>query len=274
MHFNKLGIHSAGSGLGANLVGVLSRLLASTAFNENPTLLRIAGVRESHTALFNALRDCMDAVEASSTFERYMNETFKLEQNTQISTTQRRFRASYLRLLRGWGFDANSREGAVLKSWVESRFGIYPTFHKMPLRSFSSDAWANYIEEKMSSRFHNNAIYLQLDLLYEFCQWSLARGGASPRHVTLYRGINDFDEHRVIAAPQHGDGSVLRLNNLVSFSASRIVASEFGDCLLEVQVPSVKVVFHSELLTRHALKGEAEYLAIGGDYHVKTIYLS
>ena len=28
---------------------------------------------------------------------------------------------------------------------------------------------------KMSSRFHNNAIYIQLDLLFEFCQWALER---------------------------------------------------------------------------------------------------
>jgi NAD+--dinitrogen-reductase ADP-D-ribosyltransferase len=194
--------------------------------------------------------------------------------NDETNTTSltRRFRANYLRLLRGWGFDANSREGAVLKSWVESRFGIFPTFHKMPLTAYASPAWTNYVEEKMSSRFHNNAIFVQLDLLYEFCQWSLARRRESRRHLTLYRGVNDFDEHRVIDARADGD-IVLRLNNLVSFSANRDVAGEFGDCLLEVQVPRVKVVFYSELLTHHPLKGEAEYLVIGGDYRVRASYL-
>jgi NAD+--dinitrogen-reductase ADP-D-ribosyltransferase len=191
---------------------------------------------------------------------------------TNTVQPQRRFRASYLRLLRGWGFDANSREGAVLKSWVESRFGIYPTFHKMALTSFASEAWSNYVEEKMSSRFHNNAIFMQLDLLYEFCQWSFTRGHSPGRHLTLYRGVNDFDEHRVIDERANGE-IVLRLNNLVSFSAHRTVAGEFGDCLLEVQVPKVKVLFHSDLLPRHPLKGEAEYLVIGGDYRVKTSYL-
>ena len=34
--------------------------------------------------------------------------------------------ASYLKLLQGWGLDSNSAAGAVLKGWVESRFGIVP----------------------------------------------------------------------------------------------------------------------------------------------------
>ena len=84
---------------------------------------------------------------------------------------RRRYRTSYLRLLKDWGFDANSPAGAVLKGWVESRFGLFPTFHKEPLQRFNSPAWFAYVEEKMSSRFHNNNIYMQLDVLYEFCQW-------------------------------------------------------------------------------------------------------
>lgn len=265
-------MRSAEIGYGANLVGVASRLIASIDFNADPRPLKIAGVHDTHATLFENLQRCVDATEAAHVFEQYMSATFQLTQDQTPNTEKRRFRASYLRLLRGWGFASNSREGAVLKSWVENRFGIYPTFHKMTLTSFSSAAWSNYIEEKMSSRFHNNAIFLQLDLLYEFCQWSLARWSNTSNHLTLYRGVNDFDEHRAVGT-EHGEEIILRLNNLVSFTASRIVASEFGDCLLEVQVPRVKVVFHSELLTRHALKGEAEYLVVGGNYRVKTSYL-
>lgn len=265
-------MRAAEIGYGANLVGVASSLLASVDFNDAPRKLKIAGVHDLHERLFDGFRLFACATETANTFERYMSATFQLAQDVPPRSGKRRFRANYLRLLRGWGYDSNSREGAVLKSWVESRFGLYPTFHKMPLTSFSSAAWSNYIEEKMSSRFHNNAIFLQLDLLYEFCQWSLARWASPGSHLTLYRGVNDFDEHRVIGT-QRDDEIVLRLNNLVSFTANRVVASEFGDCLLEVQVPRVKVVFHSELLTRHALKGEAEYLVIGGDYRVKTSYL-
>gem|GEM_PF-66864 len=184
----------------------------------------------------------------------------------------RRFRADYRRLLRGWGFDANSREGAVLKSWVENRFGLFPTFHKQPLTRVSSPAWGNYVEEKMSSRFHNNNIFLQLDLLYEFCQWALARRRTPGRHLILYRGVNDFIEHPLISK-KHGREIIVRLNNLVSFTADRTMACEFGDTILEAQVPKVKIVFFSELLPRHPLKGEVEYLVIGGDYRVTASYL-
>ncbi len=41
-------------------------------------------------------------------------------------TGPRRYRSSFLRLLKGSGFDSNGPEGAVLKGWVESRFGTAP----------------------------------------------------------------------------------------------------------------------------------------------------
>ena len=47
----------------------------------------------------------------------------------------------------------------------------------------------------MSSRFHNNAIWVQLDLLFEFCQWAIGRFAFPEQtHVTLYRGVNAFDD--------------------------------------------------------------------------------
>jgi NAD+--dinitrogen-reductase ADP-D-ribosyltransferase len=135
----------------------------------------------------------------------------------------------------------------------------------------SSPAWSNYVEEKMSSRFHNNNIFMQLDLLYEFCQWVLARDRTSGRHMVLYRGVNDFVEHPLIRK-DHDKEITVRLNNLVSFTADRHIACEFGDTILEVRVPKVKVMFFSELLPQHPLKGEAEYMAIGGDYRVAVSY--
>ena len=126
----------------------------------------------------------------------------------------RRYRSSFQRLIKGWGYDSNGPEGAVLKGWVESRFGIFPSFHKEPIGRISSGAWTTYVEEKMSSRFHNNAIYIQLDLLYEFCQWALMHFAAPGAiHLTLYRGVNAFDEHQIVG---HLDkhSVVMRLNNL------------------------------------------------------------
>lgn len=257
-------------GHGANLVGIPAGLLGSAVFNDYPQPLHIAGVREQHHELFDGLTPAPDAARA---FDRYMETTFKLAYDNDPPNVvrPRRFRADYRRLLRGWGFDANCREGAVLKSWVESRFGLFPTFHRQPLDRVSSPAWSGYVEEKMSSRFHNNNIFMQLDLLYEFCQWVLARDRGTGRHITLYRGVNDFIEHPLLRR-NHDKEITVRLNNLLSFTADRHIACEFGDTILEVRVPKVKIVFFSDLLPHHPLKGEAEYMAVGGDYRVSVSY--
>ncbi len=86
-------------------------------------------------------------------------------------------------------------------------------------------------------------------------------------HITLYRGINAFDEHQ-IQMENDKDRVVMRLNNLASFSSDREVACCFGDIILTVDVPLSKLVFFNTLLPMHGLKGEAEYLVIGGDYRV------
>jgi NAD+--dinitrogen-reductase ADP-D-ribosyltransferase len=161
----------------------------------------------------------------------------------------------------------------VLKGWVESRFGIFPTFHRDLIRRISTGAWTTYVEEKMSSRFHNNAIYIQLDLLFEFCQWVLAHFAAPDEtHLTLYRGINSFDEHQVVERIDKHT-VVMRLNNLNSFSCDREIADCFGDTILTARVPVAKVVFFNTLLSTHPLKGEGEYLVIGGEYRVTASYL-
>jgi NAD+--dinitrogen-reductase ADP-D-ribosyltransferase len=193
------------------------------------------------------------------------------QQEPPHARAPRRYRSSYLRLLKGWGYDSNSREGAVLKGWVESRFGIFPTFHKEMLAR-SGEAWATYVEEKMSSRFHNNAIYTQLDLLYEFCQWALGHFVApGERHLTLHRGVNSFDEHQVVERIDKRN-AVVRLNSLGSFSSDRSLAECFGDTILTARVPLTKVAFFNTLLATAPLKGEGEYLVIGGDYKVSATY--
>lgn len=260
---------------GVNLVGIPTGLLASAAFNDFPLPLAIGGVREMNSALFEMLRLSETVEEAGVAFQNYMRAVFGVNGEDQLPPLpngKRRFRASYLRLLKGWGFDANSAEGAVLKGWVESRFGLLPTFHKGVLGRYPSSGWMRYQEEKMGSRFHNNSINLQLDLLYAFCQWTLTRFFFTGRHhVTLYRGCNDFDEHPVVEHVGKHE-VVVRLNNLVSFTSERDVAETFGDRILEARVPLVKILFFNRLLSDHPLKGEGEYLVIGGDYRVKVSY--
>jgi len=257
-------------GHSANLVGVPTGLLASATFNEFPLTLHVRGVQESHAGLFAGLAAAASHAEAAQLFQDYMDETFGLRQACADATGARRYRTSYLRLLNGWGYDANSREGAVVKGWAESRFGLFPTFHKAPLTRFASPAWSRYVEDKMSSRFNNNAVYAQLDLLYEFCQWSLARWlHPGRRHLTLYRGVNDFREISLLDGSHRRRGPALvRLNNVSSFTVRRDIACQFGDFILTAQVPTVKIVFFKNLLPKHALQGESEYLVIGGDYRV------
>jgi len=262
-------------GHSTNLVGIPTGLLASAAFNDTPLPLAISGVREMNRPFFEMLDKAPDIAEAGGMFEHYMGMLFGLDGIALAGDEgdgKRRFRSSYRRLLEGWGFDSNGPEGAVLKGWVESRFGLLPTFHKEKLGRFPSPAWIAYVEQKMSSRFHNNSISLQLDILYEFCQWMLARWMVpGRRHLTLYRGINNFDEHPMIERIDKRT-AVIRQNNLVSFTAHRYIADEFGDIILEARVPVAKVLFFNGLLAGHPLKGEGEYLVIGGDYRVTMSY--
>ena len=265
-------------GHSVNLVGLPTDLLASCAYNDSPVPLHIAGVRELNGSLFEMLGQASDLQDAGEAFSEYMMAMFGIDPEQQERPAAsgkgpRRYRSSFLRLIKGWGYDSNSPEGAVLKGWVESRFGIFPTFHKEMIRRISGGAWTSYVEEKMSSRFHNNSIYTQLDLLYEFCQWALARFAAPEKsHLTLYRGVNAFDEHQIIERLDKRT-AVVRLNSLASFSSDRSVADCFGDIILTSRVPVSKIAFFNTLLSMHPLRGEGEYLVIGGDYRVTTSYL-
>ena len=261
----------ASRGHSTNLVGVPTGLLASATFNDFPISLSISGTRESHRSLFEYLDKVVDAVEAGRIFQDYMSLIFGLDQESE-KNGHRRYRASYLRLLKDWGFDSNTPAAAVLKGWVESRFGLFPTFHKAPIRRFNSPAWIHYMEEKMSSRFNNNTIHMQFDLLYEFCQWMLVRFHATgKKHTLLYRVTNDLREQQLIQQLDQRN-AIVRLNNLVSFTSQREIADEFGDTIIEAQVPVTKILFFNDLLLGHPLRGEAECLVIGGDYRVKMSY--
>jgi len=236
----------ASRGHSTNLVGLPTGLLASASFNDFPIPLCISGTRESHRSLFERLDKLTDAVEAGRIFQDYMAVVFGLDMDSERGEPEknerRRFRASYLRLLKDWGFDSNS------------------------------PAWIHYVEEKMSSRFNNNTINMQFDLLYEFCQWALLRFHATgKKHLLLYRGTNDLREQQLIQQLD-ARNAIVRLNNLVSFTSRRGIADEFGDIIIEAEVPVTKLLFFNDLLSGHPLRGEAECLVIGGDYRVKMSY--
>ncbi len=262
-------------GHSVNLVGVPTALLASASFNERASSLRIAGARETNAGLFRLLAKTTAREQATALFRDYMTVTYGLSvercQDATDNRGRRRYRSSYLRLLRGWAYDSNGPEGAVLKGWVESRFGLFPTYHKEPIRRFASDAWIRYVEEKMGSRFHNNAIFSQLDILYEFSQWMLTQYYGQSHRWMLFRGIEHFDEHQILHRIDRRH-VVLRLNNLASFTTDRDIASCFGDRILEARVPTCKIVYWNALLPEGSRTGEEEVLVIGGNYAVGVRY--
>lgn len=261
-------------GHSTNLIGIATECIAHHLFNEHPKPLHIAGTRESASGLFGHLIQQQPArEECGRIFQDYMCDVFGSETEQRLQNDnlgRRRYRNSYLRLIQDWGLDSNNAQGAVLKGWVESRFGLYPTYHKQRITGFMNKEWIIYMEEKMNSRYHNNCIYMQLDLLFEFCQWIIEHFHfPASTHKTLYRGVNDMDDDWIVKNEdkQH---KIVRFNSMVSFTDRLSIASEFGDFILEVRVPMVKLVFFNDLLPHHALHGEAEYLVIGGDYRVKV----
>lgn len=252
-----------------NLVGLPAQLLASPAFNAHPQPLQIAGARATQRGLFALLAHCGTLAEARAVFEHVLAISFGLQRAEPGAPEPeaRRWRTSYIKLLQGWGLDSGNPAAAVLKGWVESRFGLVPTYHRAPLDRFPSEAWLHYLVEKASGRWHNNAIWQQLDLLFEFCQWSLARFeplGPGP-WVELWRGACG-------AEARPGRGGTVRLNNIVSMSLSRDAASCFGDWVLRLRVPQCKLVCYPGLLDTHVLDGEGEVLALGGDYLAEARY--
>jgi NAD+--dinitrogen-reductase ADP-D-ribosyltransferase len=268
---------------GTNLVGLPTAVLGSSTFNTHPRALTIAGTRETHAGLFSLLEGSANLNDAAEKFVHYLGISFGLrkplahEVRTLGQAEQRRWRSSWRKLLQGWGMDSNGPAAAVLKGWVESRFGLVPSFHKAPMLHFPSEAWICYMQEKAASRRNSNNIYQQLDLLYEFCQWALRRypkctGSArQDRHLRLWRGSNRCEEQLVAGSLQERHCTV-RLNNLVSLSLSAEDASCFGDWVFEVHVPVCKVLVFPGLLPGQVLQGEQEVLALGGDYEVTARY--
>jgi NAD+--dinitrogen-reductase ADP-D-ribosyltransferase len=258
-----------------NLVGIPAPVLASTAFNAHPQPLHIAGARVTHPGLFALLARSGSVDEAQDMFAHYMALSFGLGPPAADAGTaeRRRWKTSYLKLLQGWGLDANGAAGAVLKGWVESRFGLVPAFHRAPLARYPSPAWMRYLEDKTCSRFNNNSIWQQLDLLFGFCQWMLLRFAlmGSAGHVTLWRGSNRVEE-QLVAGRLRQRRCTLRLNNLVSFSRTREQAECFGDWVMQAEVPLVKLLLVPGLINTRSLDGESEVLALGGDYEVVLSY--
>ena len=247
-------------------------VIASRHFNDNPQPLEIQGVRAANRFLFDKLAALPSPEERAEFFNDYMSVKFQLHHWQEQTTDKARksLKNSYLRFLRGWMMDSNSVEGAVLKGWVESRMGIAPTFHKVRIGGIHSEEYYIFVVDRTNGSKRTNAIYSQLDLLYEYCQYELAKKYPGGLWLDLYRGTFDASEHDLLEKVGKRE-EIVRLNNLVSFTSDEERAWEFGFTVWRVRVPLVKVFFFNDLLPNSILKGEGEYVVIGGDYRVQTI---
>lgn len=247
-------------------------VIASRHFNDNPQPLEIQGVKEANRFLFEKLAAIPSQEERALVFNDFMSVKFQLHnwQDQATDTARRSIKNSYLRYLRGWMMDSNSVEGAVLKRWVESRMGVTPTFHRARISGIHSEAYFDFSVDVMKGSARTNAIQSQLDLLYEYCQFELSRRHPATAHIPLYRGTCDASEHDLLEQVSRRE-QIVRLNNLVSFTSDEERAWEFGCTVWEVLVPLCKVFFYNDLLPGSIMKGEGEYLVIGGEYRVRRV---
>lgn len=249
-------------------------IVGSLRFQQQPINLSIDGINELHKGLFTALDELAGHAQRAEYFMDYMTVHFRMHKLEEAGLgddkNKKRSKVDYLRILRGWLFDVDNREAAVLKSWAESRFGLLTRYHKGDLGDYSGKNYQLYLHERSRGLFATNALEAQIDLLYSYCQYELALKKNIEQHVTLYRGVNRIDSYNIIERQDNRNATVL-LNNLNSFSYERERADEFGDYILEVKVPRQKIMFYSNLLPG-MFSGEEEVIVIGGVYKVNITY--
>lgn len=256
--------------LSINRCNLPADILGSLTFQQHPVPLFIDGVADMHSDLFLRLKQCKSSEERAAQFGDYMTVYFDLETlqraGKEADSEKQRVNADYRHSLRGWLFDPDGREAAVLKSWVESRFGLLPRYHKGAIKDLSETAYRHYLEDRTAGLYNTNALEAQLDLVYSFCQYELACRYPGQSHLELYRGQNKIDSWNIISQADSRHLALL-LNNMNSFSGTEERADEFGDKIFKTSVPLCKIFFFSNLLPR-VLQGEDEYIVLGGIYEI------
>jgi NAD+--dinitrogen-reductase ADP-D-ribosyltransferase len=251
-------------------------IIGSEEFQANPLPVEIDGVRATDARLFRRLDEIADAEQRSRFFHDYVSVKFGLDEKISLQSDGKPHPMhGYVHFLRSWGADSNGHAGAVLKSWVESRFGLLATYHDGRLAD-DAKARSAFTLDRMRGSAKSIGVLMQLDLLYTFCQDELRRRHPAKRWLTLYRGTHDPEEYAIhLPAGSNAGGSkrhaLVQLNNLSSFSSDPEVAWEFGSNVWEVEVPLAKIVFFSGLLPKSLLIGESEHLVLGGYYNVRTL---
>ncbi len=244
-------------------------ILGSLTFQKHPSSLEIDGVAELHREFFALLARCDDAAERCKHFHQYMTESFRLDALEEAGLTaaikKNRGKLNYLKLIRGWHFNSDQIEGAVLKAWAESRFGLLPRYHGAPIRDLSEAPYQHYLEQRAAGLYNTNALEAQLDLVYTYTQSELVRRFPDKTHFRLYRGVNRWQAHEKLG--QKDGETLVLLNNVNSFSTDQERAGEFGDTVFATDVPFSKIFCCADVLPGK-LQGEGEWLVIGGVYGV------
>ena len=261
-----------------NRCNLPAEVLGDLSFQSNPKPLSIDGVEQLHSRFFQQLDTEANAEERSQWFMQYMSAHFLLDDlvdagyNAAMSVD--RSRANFLRVLRGWFFDSDSVEGAVIKSWIESRFGLIPRYHQGPIRSIEDETYARFVSQSSRGLYNTNALETQLDLLYSYCQYELSRRCPKENSIVLYRGQNRLQSLEQLplnkAQPNNNSSMTLLLNNISSFTSDPARASEFGDNVISTEVPFAKLLFFSGLMPG-IMTSEREYAVIGGVYAVNLV---
>ena len=245
-------------------------ILGSLTFHRHPAPLLIDGVLELHSDLFRRMHPCAQAQERADQFKDYMTVYFGLNAPDRIGLEARsrlpRPKADYLHMLRGWLFDSDGQEAAVLKGWVESRFGLLPRYHKGAIPDADAESYRVFMHERARGLYNTNALEAQLDLLYTYCQYELTRQYPDRTHIELFRGQNRVETQDLLW--QKKNRLIVILNNLNSFTTSRERADEFGDRVLKTDVPLARIFFFNGLLPG-LLQGEDEYLVLGGVHELQ-----
>lgn len=257
-----------------NRCSLSPRFIGSEEFQADPQPIDIDGARITDSWLFRRLEEISEPEERGRIFHDYTCVKFSLEEKVRSRTGGKPGRVySYIHLLRAWGADSNGPAGAVLKAWVESRFGLLATYHHGRLADDPAAREAFRVD-RMRGAARAIGVLMQLDLLYTFCQDELRRRLPGHRWKTLYRGTHDPEEYviREPAASRSASAhelALVQLNNLSSFTSDPEVAWEFGSHAWEARVPLAKIVFFSGLLPRSCLAGESEHLVLGGFYRIR-----
>ncbi len=263
--------------LPVNRCNLPATIIGSLTFQQHPVRLFLDGVAELHLDLFNRLQQLSGRELRAVHFMDYMRSGFLLDHLDEAGfsgnrqSRYKRDKADYLRVLRGWMFDADGKEAAVLKSWVESRFGLMPRNHRGPLGDYTTERYQTYLNDRAHGLYNTNGLEAQLDLLYSYSQFEVGKLYPGQTHLNLYRGVNQIKQHEILHQFSKRE-YVMLLNNLNSFTNHRERADEFGDYILQAKIPLVKLLYIPGLLP-HGLKGENEFLVIGGVYKVNLSIL-